>query len=133
VLYLDASALLAVNLVGGSRPLLLDAMTADPVWCSSALSLTEAVGAIDRLTDEAVLRADLEDAIRLTWDHVAVVPADRRCLDRATELLRERPLRLCDAIHLAAADRLERPAGFVTVDPAQIPVAQALGFTVVSP
>ncbi len=47
--------------------------------------------------------------------------------------MREQPLRLADALHLAAADRLPRPVRFVTLDPAQIPVALSLGFDVASP
>ena len=46
--------------------------------------------------------------------------------------MREQPLRLADALHLAAADRLPRPVTFVTFDPMQIPVALSLGFDVVS-
>ena len=61
-----------------------------------------------------------------------MVPVDQRCLDRAGVLMREQPLRLADAIHLAAADRLPRPVKFVTFDPAQIPVAMSMGFDVVS-
>jgi predicted nucleic acid-binding protein len=79
-----------------------------------------------------VLRTDLEDLVRLTWDRLAVVPVDQRCLDRAAALMREQPLRLSDALHLAAADRLPRPVRFVTFDAAQIPVALALGYDVVS-
>ena len=30
----------------------LDALAGDPVWCASAMALTEALPAIDRLTDE---------------------------------------------------------------------------------
>jgi uncharacterized protein len=78
-------------------------------------------------------RADLEDELRLHWDRLHLVPIDQRCLDRATELMREQPLRLADALHLAAADRLPRPLRYVTLDPAQIPVALSLGFDVVSP
>ena len=62
----------------------------------------------------------------------AVVPVDQRCLDDAAALLRDQPLRLADALHLAAASRLPRPLTFVTFDPAQIPVALSLGFDVVS-
>ena len=79
-----------------------------------------------------MLRRDLEDLVRLTWDRVAIVPVDQRCLDRGAVLMREQPLRLSDALHLAAADRLPRPVRFVTFDPAQIPVALSLGFEVVS-
>ena len=59
-----------------------------------------------------------------------MVPLDQRCLDRAAQLAREQPLRLADALHLAAADRLPRPVAFLTFDPAQIPVALSLGFDV---
>ena len=129
---LDTSALLALAIDGPQRRVVLDALDADPVWCASALALTEALPAIDRLTDEPVLRADLEDAIRLAWDHVHVVPLDQRCLDRAANLSRLQPVRLTDAIHLAAAERLPGPVSLVTFDPAQIPVALGLGFDVVS-
>ena len=111
---------------------MLDALDRDPIWCASAMALTEALPAIDRLTDEPVLRADLEDAIRLTWDHLHVVPLDQRCLDRAAGLARTQPVRLTDAVHLAAADRLPAPVSFVTFDPAQIGVALGMGFDVVS-
>ena len=79
--------------------------------------------AIDRLTDEPILRLDLEDAIRLAWDHLHVVPVDQRCLDRAAALARSQPVRLSDAIHFAAAERLPGPIRFVTFDPAHIGVA----------
>lgn len=129
---LDTSALLAVAVDGPQRGIVLDALDADPVWCASAMALTEALPAIDRLTEEPVLRADLEDAVRLTWDHLHVVPVDQRCLDRAAALSRLQPVRLTDAIHFAAAERLPRPICFVTFDPAQIGVALGLGLDVVS-
>jgi hypothetical protein len=47
-------------------------------------------------------------------------------------LLREQPLRLADAIQLAAAERLPRPIRYVTFDPVQIPAALGLGFEVVA-
>ena len=96
------------------------------------MALTEALPAIDRLTDESVLRSDLEDAIRLAWDHLHVVPLDQRCLDGAAALARTQPVRLTDAIHLAAAARLPAPISFVTFDPAQIGVAMSMGFDIVS-
>ncbi len=129
---LDTSALLALAIDGAERPVVLDTLAGDPVWCASAMALTEALPTIDRLTDEPVMRADLEDSIRLTWDHLHVVPIDQRCLDRAATLSRVQPVRLTDAIHLAAAERLPRPVRFVTFDPAQIGVALGLGFDVVS-
>lgn len=131
-LALDTSALLALAVEGGERAIVLEALAAEPVWCASAMALTEALPAIDRLTDEPILRADLEDAVRLAWDHLHVVPVDQRCLDRAATLARLQPVRLTDAIHLAAAERLPSPVRFITFDPAQIGVALGLGLEVVS-
>ena len=130
--FLDTSALLALAIEGAQRGVAVEAMRTAEVVAASALALTEALPAIDRITDETVLRDDLEDAVRLTWDHLHVVPVDQRCLDRAAALSRAQPIRLTDAIHLAAAERLPRPVRFVTFDPAQIGVALGLGFDVVS-
>lgn len=131
--YLDTSAVLALHLDVPARSTVVEALDGDGPACTSALALTEALALVDKLTDEPLLRADIEDELRLQWDRYHVVPLDQRCLDRATALMREQPLRLADALHLAAADRLPRPMRFVTLDPAQIPVALALGFDVVSP
>ena len=121
---LDTSALLALAVDGPQRKVVLDALNEgrarDEVWAASAMALTEALPAIDRLTDEAILRLDLEDAIRHAWDHLHVVPVDQRCLDRAAALARTQPVRLSDAIHFAAAERLPGPIRFVTFDPAHI-------------
>jgi predicted nucleic acid-binding protein len=129
---LDTSALLALGIDGPPRTTTLEAMAADDLWAASAMALTEALPAIDRLTDAPVLRLDLEDAIRLVWDHLHVVPVDQRCLDRAASLARTQPVRLSDAVHFAAAERLPGPIRFVTFDPAHIAVALGLGFDVVS-
>jgi len=128
--FFDTSAVLALHIESSLRRLAIDAL--DDVTCVSALALTEALALITKLTGEPVLQADLEDALRLQWDRYAVIPVDQRCLDRSARLLSEQPLRLADALHLAAADRLPRPVTFVTFDPAQIPVALSLGFDVVS-
>jgi predicted nucleic acid-binding protein len=133
---LDTSALLALAVDGPQRRVVLEALGAgranDEVWAASAMALTEALPAIDRLTDEPIFRLDLEDAIRHTWDHLHVVPVDQRCLDRAASLARTQPVRLSDAIHFAAAERLPGPIRFVTFDPAHIGTAMGIGFDVVS-
>lgn len=131
-LYLDASALVALHLDTPARAHVTAAMALDPDWCTSALTLVESLALIDRVTDEPVLRQDLEDYVRLTWDTIAIVPTDQACLDRAARLMREQPLRLSDALHLAAADRLPRPIRFVTFDATQIPVALSMNFDVLS-
>lgn len=131
--FFDATAVVAVHIDTPGRRLAEDALVAATTEvCVSALSLTEALAVVDRLTDEVAVRLDLEDALRVQWDRYAVVPVDQRCLDRATVLLREQPLRVADAIQLAAAERLPAPIRFVTFDPVQIPAALGLGFDVVS-
>lgn len=129
---LDTSALLALAVEGPLRAVVLDGLEGDPIWSASAMALTEALPAIDRLTDQAILRLDLEDAVRLASDHLHVVPVDQRCLDRATVLSRTQPVRLSDAIHFAAAERMPGPVRFVTFDAAHIGVALGLGFDVIS-
>lgn len=131
-LYLDASALVALHIDVVERAHVRSAMANDADWCTSALTLVEALALIDRVTEESVLRQDLEDMVRLSWDRLAIVPTDQACLDRAARLMRDQPLRLSDALHLAAADRLPRPIRFVTFDPAQILVALSMEFDVVS-
>jgi predicted nucleic acid-binding protein len=129
---LDTSALLALAVDGPMRAIALEALDAGPVWSASAMALTEALPAIDRLSDEAILRLDLEDAVRRVWDHLHIVPVDQRCLDRAAAMSRTQPVRLSDAIHFAAAERMPAPVRFVTFDAAHIGVALGLGFDVVS-
>ena len=129
-LALDTTALLSRFLDGPTRPLIVEAMAADPDWCASALALSEALMLVDRLGDDPHRTDELRRALRDDWERFHVVPVDPDCLDRAAELGRTQPLRTVDAIHLAAADRLPRPLTFATFDPAQIPVALALGFDV---
>jgi predicted nucleic acid-binding protein len=131
-IFLDTSALLALTIDGPQRAVVLDVLSEEDVWAASAMALTEALPAIDRLNDQPIIRLDLEDAVRLAWDHLHVVPVDQRCLDRAAALARSQPVRLTDAIHFAAAERLPQPLRFVTFDPPQLGVALGLGFDVVS-
>lgn len=131
-LALDTSALLGRYLSGPHRRVVLDAMAADPDWCASALAQAEALGIVERVCDVPADGDRIRRALRDDWERIHVVPVDQACLDRAAELTRTHPLRTVDALHLAAAHRLPGPVGFVTFDPRQIPVALALGFTVVS-
>ena len=131
-LALDTTALLARYLDGAYRVVMLDAMSADHDWCASAVALSEAMMIVDRIGDDAGRTDELRRSLRDDWERIHVVPVDQRCLDRAAELGRTHPLRTVDALHLAAADRLPRPVRFATFDPAQIPVAGALGFEVIS-
>jgi predicted nucleic acid-binding protein len=127
--YLDSSALIARYLDAPEHDPVVAAMDADREWCASALVRTEVVALIERIAGD---RADMRAEFERDWERLAIVPVDAQCLARAGELLNTHPLRMIDALHLAAADRLPRPLSFVTFDHHQIPVALAIGFDVVS-
>lgn len=132
MLFLDTSAILALAVESPARQVVLDAFDHHEHRCASALALTEALPAIDRLTDDRYDRLDLEDSVRLIWDYLHVVPLDGRCTERAIQLARERPIRLSDALHFASAERLPQPVAFATFDPTQLAVAEDLGFDIIS-
>jgi len=131
-LFFDTSAVLACVIEGPNRSIAHSNLDQSDHWCASNLALAEALALVPRLTDEVVLQDDIEDAIRLLWDRLAIVPVDQACLGRAAAIARDQPIRVGNAIHLAAAERLVRPIRFMTFDPAQIPVALSLGFDVIS-
>ncbi len=65
------------------------------------------------------------------WDRFWVLPIDQQCLRRASDLGCRYGLNLANALHLAAFDRVPRPATLLTVDDRQIAAAADLGFDVV--
>ena len=132
-LYVDTSALVRRYLHDRHRAIVLDAMQADDPWCASALVRTETQLALHRAAVSARQQGDLWRALRDEWEAFWVVPMDDRCMARAVEIGATYGVRIVDAVHLAAADRLPAPVRFLTFDRQQIPAADALGFEVVSP
>lgn len=132
-LYVDTSALVQRYVHDRHRGLVLDAMAGEDAWCTSALARTEAQLVLHRASGSAQQQQALWSALRDEWDAFWVVPLDDRCLARAVELGAAHRVRLVDAVHLAAADRLPTPVRFLTLDRQQIAAADALGFEVVSP
>ena len=122
-LLLDTTALLALHVSCSQRQVVADAMNNDPTWCASAMALAECLAGIDRITEEPVLRDELEDSLRRTWDYIHVVPVDQRCIDEASLISRAQPVSLGKALHLAAVQRLPGPLSFITFDPGQSTVA----------
>lgn len=123
---LDTTALLALHVSCAQRQIVVDAMNDDRTWCASAMALAECLAGIDRMTEEPVLRDELEDSLRRTWDYIHVVPVDQRCIDEASLISRAQPVTLGSALHLAAVQRLPGPVSLVTFDPGQITVALGL-------
>ena len=132
-LFVDTSALVRRYVAEPGRDLVVEAMAADPTWVASALCRTETMVALHQLAAGPRQQARLWSSFRDDWDAFAVVPVDDRCLGRAVELGSSFSIRIVDAVHLAAADRLPRPARYLTFDRHQIPAAAALGFEVISP
>jgi predicted nucleic acid-binding protein len=108
-------------------------MAAGEAWAASSLVRSEAQVALHRAAVSARQQQALWRELRDEWEAFWVVPLDDRCLARAVELGATYGVRIVDAIHLAAADRLPRPARYLTFDRHQIPAAAALGFEVISP
>lgn len=133
MLVLDTSALLRRYIADRDRSLVLDAMQEASAWASSALARTELQLALVQAASSPMARDELWAAVRADWDAFWELPIDARCLARATEIGATFGLGTVDAIHLAAADRLPRPAKFLTFERQQIPAAAELGFEVISP
>ncbi len=131
-LYVDASALVRRYLRDRHRGLVLDAMAADDEWCASSLVRTETQLVLHRASVSSRQQATLWRELRDEWDAFWVVPLDDRCMARAVELGATYGVRMVDAIHLAAADRLPGPVRYLTFDRQQMPAADALGFEVLS-
>jgi predicted nucleic acid-binding protein len=132
-LYIDTSALVRRYLHDRHRSLVLEAMAADPAWAASNLVRSEAQVALHRAAVSPRQQQALWRELRDEWEAFWVVPLDDRCLARAVELGATFGVRMVDAIHLSAAERLPGPVRFLTFERRQIPAAAALGFEVVSP
>lgn len=133
VVFVDTSALVRRYVPDPDRQLVLDEMAVASVWCASAAARTEVLLALHRMAIAPFQHEELWRSARADWDAFHVVPTDQRCLSHAAELGARFGLRLVDAIHLAAADRLPRPVRYLTFDRRQIPAAAELGFDVATP
>ncbi len=132
-LFLDTSAFVRRYVHSPGRELVTTAMAAADMWCASALCRSETLLALHRLAVTPSQHERMWGRLRDDWDAIVVIPVDDRCLAQAVELGATFGLRTVDAVHLAAADRLPRPASYATFDRRQIPAAVALGFEVISP
>lgn len=133
IVYVDTSALVRRYVDEPGRDLVVHTMAAASAWAASALTRAEALMTLHRLAAGPRQQGRLWHALRDDWDAFTVIPIDDRCTARAVELGSQFGVRLVDALHLAAADRLPRPVQFLTFDRHQIPAAAGLGMEVVSP
>ncbi len=113
--------------------MVLDTMSQASAWCASGLVRTEVLLALQQAAATPASQLRLWETARSEWEAFWVAPLDARALAKAVEVGARFGLRTVDALHLAAVDRVPRPARYLTFDRQQIPVAAALGFEVVSP
>lgn len=129
---LDSTALLALQIDGTARTVVLGALERSGIWSASSLALAEAIAAAGRVVDDRTIADEIEEGLRRTWDHLHVVPVDQHCLDLAADLARAQPVTISTAVHLVAARRISSDGLYVTFDPAHIPVALSLGLQIAS-
>jgi len=107
-------------------------MARDSQWCASALALTEAQITLCHTGLAPPVLAEVLARLRTDWERMLVVPVDDRCLACAREIGCAQRVRTLDAVHLAAAERLPRPAVFMTFDLRQRDAAETIGLALVS-
>ena len=132
-LAIDTSALVRRYVADPGRELVLSAMAEAEAWCVSEILRPELMMLLHRCAISAAHDDELHALANRDWEHLTVVPVDDKCLSRAVEIGSTYRVRLVDAIHLAAADRLPHPIKYLTFDRRQIPAAAALGFQVLAP
>jgi predicted nucleic acid-binding protein len=125
-LFIDTSALVKRYVEEPGRDVVVAAMEADDVWVASELARTEASLTLARVAATPRQLDRLHRLLADDWDAFHVVPVDDRCLAAAAELGANHGLSVSTAIHLAAASRLPKPVGFLTLDPRQVSAAVAL-------
>lgn len=108
----------------------LQAMADDRDWTASELARTEARLALCRRGPEGAFGAPVQKQLADEFDTFFTVALDAQCLRDAEDIGCEHRLRTLDAIHLAAAVRLNG-ARFLSYDMRQVDAARALGLEVV--
>ena len=133
ILAIDTSALVLRYLPGDHRELVLTEMEQIDVWCASELVRAEVLLTLHRASISPTQNIELSTRFNTDWDSFHVVHLDGRCISHASQLGSRFGLRLVDALHFAAIDRLPRPVKYLTLDHRQIPAAVELGFELLTP
>jgi len=130
---LDSTAILERYIPGKNRDLVLDELTKSDYWIATELVKTEVLLSLHRAAVSPTHYEELSQAFKRDWDLFYVIPFDSRCMDHATRIGAQYGLKLVDALHLAALDRIPRPLKYVTFDHRQISAAGELGIEVIAP
>lgn len=132
-LIVDSSALLCRYLPDRRQPFVDELLgSADQVVVTALarteveLGLHQALGA-----SPSAGVADAASRFERDWHRFWILPIDQRSMHRASDLGRTYGLNLVNSLHLAAFERVPRPATLLTVDDRQFAVADDLGFDIV--
>lgn len=130
-LYVDSSALLK-RYVDEPDSVAADALLrSDPLLVTARLTLVEVRRNLTRLLSGREL-AGARQAFTTDIAAIAVIELDAATCEAAATISEVTGVRILDALHLAAAQRLGGAAtAFLTFDLRQAQAARALGFTVV--
>lgn len=128
MLFLDTSALLKRYVEEDGTRRVLDVMDADGDWIASTVAYVEAQVTLCHMGFDAATLDQVRKLLRDDWERFLTVPVDGVCLARAAQIGCQQRVRMMDALHLAAADRLPRPFTFLTFDHRQARAAAALDF-----
>ena len=130
---LDSTAVLQRYLPGEYRDLVLSEMGESNYWIATELVKTEILLTLHQAAVSSTHYEELSRIFRNDWDFFHVIPIDSRCLNHASHIGAQFGLKLVDALHLAALDRIPRPLKYLTFDHSQISAAVELGIEVVTP
>lgn len=130
MLFLDTSALVKRYVEEEGTEFVLRRMDEDPEWVVSSIARTETEITLCRLGFDPEGTADLRQRVREDWERCHVVPVDPACLASAARIGCRHEVRMLDALHLAAADRLPRPLVMLTFDRRQADAARSMALIV---
>ena len=130
---LDSTAVLQRYLPGKYRDLVLSEMGESNYWIATELVKTEILLTLHQAAVSPTPYEELSRIFRNDWDFFHVIPIDSRCLNHASQIGAQFGLKLVDALHLAALDRIPRPLKYLTFDHRQISAAVELGIEVITP
>jgi len=91
------------------------------------MALQQVIGRPERSSSAAAVW----HRMAIDWDRFWIVPLDNQSLHRAAELAGVFGLNVANSLHLAALDRLPRPATLLTFDDRQVAAAVDLGLDIV--
>ena len=128
-LYVDTSALLKRYIAEADSARCEAWLRADPDWVSCRLTAVEVRRNLARLLVGQPLVEARED-FDADWRRMHIIELDAGSWEQAARIAEGTSCRSLDAVHLAAARRLEAGMTFLTFDIRQALVARSLGLTV---